>query len=434
MLDDALRTVLEKSASLIFIKNRQDQYIASSDAYAALYGFSSGSDLLGKTDYDLVDMPENADRFAAIDALVMTNGVVLYDVVEPLFSTASDVKWVSTSKYPIRNEEGEIVGLIAEGHVIDNRFDRRTAYEYDLRSVVELSADAYSAIMCDLTDKKVIEFHNPSNWQTDIAVGMSWDDLIAEAKRHIHSMDGSGEEIFSNTEYQKIISLYRRNHRTHSLEYYWDDGAESRWVRNETHLFTNPDTGHLLLAMILHDIGAEHEARAELVKQAHHDSLTGLLNHKETVKRIQKALARRRRGCLFMMDVDDFKNVNDSFGHPVGDEALAAIARVVREDFRAEDIVGRVGGDEFMAYSENLEDVAVAREKGRHILEQIQNLRFSNPDCRIFASVGIAKYNGREEFEQLYSRADAMLYVSKKLGKHRVLTEDDFSGNEEVSG
>lgn len=434
MLDDALKTVLGKTTSLIFIKDRQDKYVAASDAYAALFGFSSGEDLIGKTDYDLVDMPENAARFAEIDTLVMNNGVTLYDVVEPNFSSASDVKWLSTSKYPVRDESGKIVGLIAEGHVIDNRFDRRTAYEYDLRSVVELSSDAYSALMCDLTDKKVIEFHNPRNWQTEIAVGMSWDDLIAVARAHIHSPDEIRAEIFAVAQYQRIISMYKRNRRTYSMEYYWEDGADSRWVRNEAHIFTNPDTGHLLLALILHDVGAEHEARAALVKQAHHDSLTGLLNHEETIQRIQKTLKHRRKGCLFMLDVDDFKSVNDTFGHPVGDEALTAIAKVVREAFRTEDIVGCVGGDEFMVYSENLNDLCVARAKGLHILEQIQNLRFSNSACKTLASVGIARYNGCEEFEQLYSRADAMLYVSKKVGKHRVVTEDDFGGSEEVSG
>lgn len=430
ILEDALKTVLEKSTSLVFIKDLQHKYVVSSDAYAALFGFQSGEELIGKTDYDLMEMPENAARFTEIDTLVMDNGVILYDVVEPNFSNASDVKWVSTSKYPVRNEHGDIIGLVAEGHVIENRFDRRTAYEYDLRSVVELSSDAYGAIMCDLTDKKVIEFHNSGKCKTAIAVGMSWDDLIAVARKHILSINENAEEIFAAAGYQKIASMYKSNHKTHSIEYYWDDGVFSRWVRNEAHVFTNPDTGHLLLALILHDVGAEHAARAELVKQANRDSLTGLLNHKETVKRIQNALSCNKIGCLFMLDVDNFKSINDTFGHPVGDETLIAIGRIVRESFRAEDIMGRVGGDEFMIYSENLDDVSVARGKGVNILKQIQKLCFSNPACKATVSVGIARFNQCEDFEQLYSRADAMLYISKKMGKHRVVTEEDWQARE----
>lgn len=431
-MEDALKTILEKSSLLIFIKDRQRRYVAVSDAYASLFGYKSGNELVGKTDDDLVTVPENAGRFADIDTLVMNNGVILYDMVEPNFSSASDVRWISASKYPVRDISGKIIGLVSEGRVIENRFDRRTAYEYDLRSVVELSSDAYGAIMCDLTDGRVVEFHNPGSWMTGITVGMTWDALIAVAKQHILSDDEEAREIFSAIRQQKIMSMYRNSRKTFSVEYYWDEDTLSRWVRNEAHIFTNPDTGHLLLAMILHNVGAEHEARAELVRKANRDSLTGLLNHRETVRRIQAALLRGKRGCLFMMDVDAFKSINDTFGHPVGDETLAAIAKIVRESFRAEDIVGRVGGDEFMIYSENLGDISVARAKGLNILEQVRKLRISNSACRAAVSIGIVRFSAHEDFAQLYSRADAMLYVSKKLGKDRVITEEDFGEHKEI--
>lgn len=427
IMEDALNAILCKTTSFIFVKDLQGKYVAASDSYAALFGFQSGVALVGKTDYDFVKDRKNAEHYTEIDTLVMKNGIVLYDLVEPNFTDAADVKWTSTSKYPICDGNGNITGLVAEGYVINSRYERHTAYEYDLRSVVELSSDTCGALVCDVTDGKVIEFHSHGEWKPQIGAGMSWDDLMAMAKRHILIKNEDGTKIFAAAKYQNIVSMYRSGRKVYSIEYFWDEGKNSRWVRMEAHIFSNPDTGHLLVALIFHDIGAEHAARDALVERTHHDSLTGLLNHEGTIKQIQAALLQGRKGCLFMLDVDDFKKINDTCGHPVGDEALIAIGKIMLNSFRSGDIVGRVGGDEFMVYTNAPGSLSTARKRGIEILERIRALHLSDSRCRMTVSIGIAKFKGHESFERLYSRADAMLYVSKKLGKHQVVAEGDQS-------
>jgi len=352
----------------------------------------------------------------------MAGGCALFDLIEPNFTAAEDVRWTSTSKYPVCGADGSVIGMVAEGHVIDSRFERRTAYEYDLRSVVELSSDAYGALICDINDNQIIELHSRGEWKTPLFVGMSWTELLAYVGAHVRRGDGA-EELFASAGYRNLISMYRNNQRACDVEYFWEDGAHSHWVRNDIRIFTNPNTGHLLVASVLHNIGEEHAARDELVRQAYRDALTGLLNREETVKRIRAALQRAQLGSLFMLDIDNFKRVNDTFGHPAGDELLAGIGRILSGAFRSRDIVGRVGGDEFMVYACDFTDPDAAGHKGEEILRQIEKLQVSVPGCKTTASAGIARFSGCESFEQLYSRADAMLYRSKKSGKRRVVAE-----------
>lgn len=321
-----------------------------------------------------------------------------------------------------------MTGLIAEGHVIESRYESRTEYEYDLRSVVELSHDAYGAMMCDVTEGHVIEFHNKGEWKTTLNAGITWEELLRYAREHISVENGKTDELFSMAEYPNIVSLYRGNKRAFDCEYCWDENGMKRWVRNDIRIFTNPDTRHLLVAFVLHDIGDEHAERDELVRQAYRDSLTGLLNHEETVKRIRAFLQRGQKGCILMIDVDDFKHINDTYGHPTGDAMLVLIGSIIRNSFRTGDIIGRVGGDEFMVYAADLVHIDTAREKAQKMLDQVAERTWKETGCRATISVGIAKSEGMETFEQLYSRADAMLYISKKSGKGRVAVGEDTAG------
>jgi len=444
ILEEAFAAMLHESASYIFVKSRDGRYLAASDAFAALFGLSGGEEIAGKYDRELVDNQEHAAHFAAADDKFMAKGQPLYDIIEPNFTAGNSVSWTSTSKYPIFGKDGSIIGMLAEGHETGSRYEQRSNYEYDLRSVIELSPHAYGAMICDLTEGTIIELQNRNSRESEIRVGAPVSALLRYAAVHISSLhawaadpakaaaeqndrlhEDAIELLLTSADYSHIASMYRNNQREFSIEYYWDEGADSRWVRNNVHIFTNPDSGHLLIAFVLHDIGHERADRDKLVKQACRDSLTGLLNHEETARQIRDSQARRQHGILFMLDIDDFKHVNDTYGHPVGDEVIVSVGRTIAAAFRTYDIIGRVGGDEFMVYAIDFEDMENARIKAEALIRTIEALTFSCPDCRISISVGIAKHAENEGFEQLYSRTDAMLYRSKRTGKHRVAAGTD---------
>lgn len=163
-----------------------------------------------------------------------------------------------------------------------------------------------------------------------------------------------------------------------------------------------------------------------------HDDLTGLYtrgtirNHichrLSHVSRLHRAeLTARSSDAFILLDLDCFKHVNDTCGHPSGDRLLSCIAEVLLANTRQSDIVGRLGGDEFLLFLPGIQSEGPARKKAEELLHAIRNATGKNPNwAGITASIGIAltPQHGTT-FEELYCKADAALYHAKQCGKNQ---------------
>ena len=158
---------------------------------------------------------------------------------------------------------------------------------------------------------------------------------------------------------------------------------------------------------------------AQLESLSSTDPLTGLLNRRGIESHLAIALARARRygerGAIAYCDLDDFKDVNDAFGHAAGDEALKAAARVLRNAVRESDIVGRLGGDEFavVLVDTSWQDAA----KRARTLEWLMNasgIVYRGRDIPIQVSIGIEPYGPADTVEDLIYRADMAMYYAKR--------------------
>ncbi|HWQ58759.1 MAG TPA: diguanylate cyclase [Clostridia bacterium] len=193
-----------------------------------------------------------------------------------------------------------------------------------------------------------------------------------------------------------------------------------------TNLFDEKGNAYLAIGMG-EDVTAEYAEKRrldELSLAAQSDSMTGLLNHDATfnhIKRFLRAEGATGMHALFMIDIDDFKSVNDTLGHQHGDTAIKQIAIVIRQTFRATDIVGRVGGDEFMVLMKNAPDMNFVERKARELLEAMRIPCDADGACSLVsASAGVALYRGDgRPFEQIYAEADGALYRAKSAGKDR---------------
>ena len=162
-------------------------------------------------------------------------------------------------------------------------------------------------------------------------------------------------------------------------------------------------------------IDEERREKDQLVARAERDSLTGLLNSETTRLRIGQqldALAGGERGALLVVDVDCFKDVNDTHGHLVGDLVLADIARILRENFRIGDVVGRLGGDEFMVYLDRVGSTDVVLGKCDRLRRAVERHEYPGTDCRVTISVGVVLAHAGDTFDDLYGRADEALYAA----------------------
>lgn len=171
----------------------------------------------------------------------------------------------------------------------------------------------------------------------------------------------------------------------------------------------------------------ERKAAEERVNHlAHHDALTGLLNRLSLVNRLDQALATARREqsqlALMFIDMDRFKNINDTLGHAAGDSLLVEVARRLSEVVRASDIVARLGGDEFVVVLSEVDDVnSVARVADKVLRSLAHPYVLSGQEACSSPSIGVALYPGDgKDIETLLKHADMAMYHAKAQGRRRV--------------
>lgn len=162
----------------------------------------------------------------------------------------------------------------------------------------------------------------------------------------------------------------------------------------------------------------------KLLHFATHDVLTGLPNRALLAERIQHAIQMSRRSGLsfavLFMDLDGFKAINDSLGHSVGDGLLIAVGQRIRACIRAEDMVSRIGGDEFVVVMSNLASPEVVENLAENILSVLrQDFRVDEATLRVTSSIGIAVYpNSGDTVDALMKNADAAMYEAKQNGRN----------------
>ncbi|MBP0598787.1 EAL domain-containing protein [Herbaspirillum sp. LeCh32-8] len=162
----------------------------------------------------------------------------------------------------------------------------------------------------------------------------------------------------------------------------------------------------------------------KLLHFATHDVLTGLPNRALLSDRIQHAIQVARRNgkpfAVLFMDLDGFKGINDTLGHAVGDGLLVAVAHRIRGCIRAEDMVARIGGDEFVVVMSNLQSPEVVEHLSENILAALrQDVQVDDATLRVTSSIGIAVYpNSGDSVDALMKNADAAMYEAKQSGRN----------------
>ncbi|SCX35936.1 Bacteriophytochrome cph2 [Agrobacterium rosae] len=182
------------------------------------------------------------------------------------------------------------------------------------------------------------------------------------------------------------------------------------------------EAGEPQFGAIIRDITTRLEAVKQLKHAAEYDHLTGLANRSSLTQRIRQACDNHEPSALLLIDLDGFKDVNDTLGHAAGDFVLKIIAHRLRETVPAHHMVARLGGDEFVVLMSETVDPLKTSELGSALISVIQEpIEFDNDPIHIGASIGISLRSGFEdESEQMLGNADLALYQAKVDGRHLV--------------
>jgi diguanylate cyclase (GGDEF)-like protein/PAS domain S-box-containing protein len=199
------------------------------------------------------------------------------------------------------------------------------------------------------------------------------------------------------------------------------DGSERNFIMSA---FISKDENHLEGAIL--DI-TERKKNEEIIRKlAMTDPLTGLANRNQFNVKLKEALAQSKRSnsivSLILIDLDDFKPVNDNYGHPVGDELLLHVAKELNDNFREVDTIARLGGDEFAVVLNEVKSFDDAEQLAEKILTRFMlPIKIGSHSIHIGASIGLCFFpDDADNIEDMLTKVDRALYKAKALGKNQV--------------
>ncbi len=209
----------------------------------------------------------------------------------------------------------------------------------------------------------------------------------------------------------KIVYEYRTPHS--DLDY--------RWHKLLMQSKIDEDTNDVTAFFVISEIHAEKESHLALKDKSERDPLTGGLNKEASMMYVDNHLQIHTHGTFFMIDLDNFKAINDNFGHAYGDDVLCNVYKTIKQHFRSHDFIARIGGDEFVAFTTDTLDQKVLIEKAQSLCDDIKHTYSNNTgiDITVSASIGITQApNDGITYSELFEKADQAMYKSKNKGKN----------------
>jgi diguanylate cyclase (GGDEF)-like protein/PAS domain S-box-containing protein len=334
-------------------------------------------------------------------------------------------------EYRIKKKDGSIVWLLDNGQIVKNRNGKLYSYNVvinitESKTIQEehrLSEERYRIIVSQ-TEDIIFEWnirkddvHFSGNWKNKF----NYKPVIINISQKIYKTDNIHKDdikklgkILNDIIYGEVYKETEIRIKKNTNEYIWCK------IRI-TAMFD--ENGNILKAIgIIIDIDEEKRKAEELLYKAQRDSLTGLYNKgtaQSMVEEYIKNEGKNVNGALFLIDIDNFKTVNDTLGHLAGDSVLTNISSMFSEIFQENSIVGRIGGDEFIIYLKNINSEELICEKAEELVNGFRsNFAKEILNYKVSGSVGIAKYPEHgKSFKELFINADKAAYLAKNKGK-----------------
>ncbi|MBR1523594.1 MAG: diguanylate cyclase [Lachnospiraceae bacterium] len=254
-------------------------------------------------------------------------------------------------------------------------------------------------------------------------------DLLKFMKKNIPDlilMDVMMPDMDGFTTYRALRMFEDEEDRPHTPVIFMtgdnDNETERRGLKAGASDFIHKPFNKEILITRINNTIKNNRAMESLAEEASVDKLTGFLNKSSGTEKISRLCA-NETGALAVFDLDSFKLVNDLYGHDMGDQVLIAFAEVLRINTRTEDVISRIGGDEFMAFFKDISDeksvASISRRLNDQIVSRCSELMGDEFDIPIGISIGAVMIpeNGKE-YEQLFRYADQTLFRVKQGGKH----------------
>src|SRR5436305_6404117 len=408
-LDVRLRLLIEPVPAIVWTTDRNLRFTSGLGGGSASFG------LRAKPGTSLLDRRGDGDPGALRAHQLALGGESVS------FEQSWEGRPFQTRVEPLRGEAGEITGCVGIAVDITERKRAEEAlYRETERAQVTLASIGDGVIRTDPQGK--IDYLNPvaerlTGWKTEDAIDCS----VLEVFQVI-------DEITRKPLADPVARCLSEGKVVESPGHAVLIGREGKEysVRDSAAPIYDRSCAPLGVVLVFKDVTQLRGLEREMIYLASHDPLTGLINRRELEARLKRAIrgtrAEQRRHVLLYLDLDEFKVVNDTCGHLVGDEMLKQITALLRSRVRRSDVLARLGGDEFGVL---LEDCPIdhARQIAEEMRRTVREFRFCWRDqiFEVGASIGLVPIDADSgDLAQVLSAADAACYVAKDRGRNRV--------------
>ncbi len=418
---------------------------SNSKAYAVVYSDAAGNGL--DQNASKINL-KNLSYYEEIFGETVSSDFSAAD--EKAAAAESEVRYLYVKTDEIGMDKKAIVAAIPLGTKTGS--DRLLMYYpvENLRSLFkksEFDADAFYVLIAP--DGMIIEntdynseFLKGNNIWTTIKENGGYDDEVAKAIiRMKNKTAGSFSTVVNGEARQLVYAPVGINKWTlvAGVNQSYVDGLQERGWSNAKQMIYQLVVaiwvflGLLVVINIIDKIKSSEKSK-ELGEKADTDLLTSLNNKLATERKIKEWMERNPedQGLMFVLDIDNFKKINDTLGHAFGDEVLRSLGHQIGSTFRATDVIGRTGGDEFTIFLKHLNEEALLEREARKLCNFFKNFQAGEyVKYMATASIGAAVFpKDGKDFESLYKAADKALYIAKKRGKNQLA----FYGEEEQGG
>lgn len=409
-----LKTIVDTVPAGIFWKDKESRYLGCNPIFAKNAGVESPQEIIGKIDYDLSWTKDQADHYRNDDRQVIDSGNPKLYYEEPLNNPAGETIWIATSKVPLLSTNHEIIGVL--GIYQDITEQKQMLDSMSLAAAIYQSSS--EAIMVTDENNRIIQINPAFTRMT----GYEMADVIGKDSEMLRS--GLHDEAFYQNMGGRLLN-----------EGYWQgeiwdlrkDGiVHVKWL--SINVIRHPDGRVHCHVAQFSDITEKNKKDEIILSQANYDQLTGLPNRNLFKNRleleIKKSYCNESTLTLLLLDLDHFKDINDTLGHDKGDDLLREVALRLRFCIDQADTVARLGGDEFAVIITNSAANHLHVETlSRQIIQEMNKpfkFRHGQINHYISTSIGIASYpQDGIDMKGLMKHADQAMYAAKLQGRNR---------------
>ena len=407
-----LRTLVQTIPDLVWLKDLDGVYLSVNPQFERFAG-APERDIVGRTAHDFLEK-SIADAFCASDRTTLETGEPLAFETPLTFAGDGYHGLFETVKTPVCDQTGRRIGVLGIARDIT---ERRKAE--DNRRLAATAFEAQEGILIADANHSILQVNRA---YAELA-GYAPEELIGKTPRLLRPKDkdpafyeAAWERIRRDGSWQGELPILRK-----------DGSVFPAWAKTSAVLCARGEVTHYVTTLV--DITERKAAEQKIETLAYYDPLTQLPNRRLFVDRLQQALAScgrsGRKGALLFIDLDNFKIVNETCGHEVGDQLLVEVAQRLAACVGAGDTVARLGGDEFVVLLEDLsENAQEAAARAETVAEQILSdigrpYTIAGRQHHSTPSIGVTVFVGAgDSVDELLKQADIALYQAKSAGRN----------------